>query len=101
MTEKTAKAAVTLIAGASKKTNLSAPAGIMSSLRRSLMPSHGLEQAPRPHPHGPSLACMKEDFALHVDEVSHNPASTANTIRILMTAKMSGWTSKSQLRFGP
>ena len=61
MTEKTAKAAVTLIAGASKKTNLSAPAGIMSSLRRSLMPSAtGWSRPQGPTRMGPSLACMKE-----------------------------------------
>src|SRR5208337_271209 len=35
---------------------------------------NGLKQAPRPDPHGaqPRLH-EREDFALHVDEVSHNP----------------------------
>jgi len=61
---------------------------------------NGLEQAPRPHPHGAQLACMKErTFALHVDEVSHNPGQHGKHNQDLDDRQMSGWTSKKSIAF--
>ncbi len=74
MAAKTVKAAATLMAGASRKTHSSAPAGMMSSLSSSFNPSAtGCKQSPRAHAHR-SQARLHEgqNLPLHVNQVGNN-----------------------------